>query len=102
MRAIVTELSPRQSQAAELVAKGLTSKEISGQLDIRLGQPGTVPFFATAAMPVAYRRNRPHWWEYLEVIEKALEDVAPLTEEAVPALILLARRNRALKETATT
>jgi hypothetical protein len=33
------------------------------------------------------------------VIEKALEDVAPLTEEAVPALILLARRTRALNET---
>jgi hypothetical protein len=63
---------------------------------------GTVPFFATAAMLVAYRRNRPHWWEYLEAIEKALEDVAPLTEEAVPALILLARRTRALKETGTT
>jgi hypothetical protein len=53
-------------------------------------------------MLVAYRRNRPHWWEYLEVIEKAPEDVAPLTEEAVPALILLARRTRALKETGTT
>jgi hypothetical protein len=37
---------------------------------------GAVPFFTTAAMLVAYRRNRPHWWEYLEVIEKALEDVA--------------------------
>ena len=29
MRAIVTALSPRQSQVAELVAKGLTSKEIA-------------------------------------------------------------------------
>jgi hypothetical protein len=57
---------------------------------------GTVPFFATAAMLVAYRRDRQHWWEYLDVIEKALEDVAPLTEDAVPALILLARRTRAL------
>ncbi len=35
MRA-VTALSPRQSQVAELVAKGLTTKEISGQLDIAL------------------------------------------------------------------
>ena len=52
-------------------------------------------------MLVAYRRNRPHWWEYLEVIEKALEDVAPLTEAAVPAMIFLARRVRALKETPT-
>jgi DNA-binding NarL/FixJ family response regulator len=37
MRAIVTALSPRQSQVAELVAKGLPTKEISGQLDIALG-----------------------------------------------------------------
>jgi hypothetical protein len=36
------------------------------------------------------------------VIEKAFEDVAPLTEEALPVLILLARRSRALKETGTT
>jgi DNA-binding CsgD family transcriptional regulator len=36
MRA-VTALSPRQSQVAERVAKGMTSKEISGQLDISLG-----------------------------------------------------------------
>jgi hypothetical protein len=52
-------------------------------------------------MLVAYRRERPHWWNYLGVIEKALEDVAPLTEDAVPALILLARRTRALKQTGT-
>jgi hypothetical protein len=38
-------------------------------------------------MLVAYQRDRPAWWQYLEVIEKALEDIAPLTEEAVPALV---------------
>jgi DNA-binding NarL/FixJ family response regulator len=37
MRAIVTALSARQSEVAELVAKGLTSKEICGQLGIALG-----------------------------------------------------------------
>jgi hypothetical protein len=58
---------------------------------------GTVPFFATAAMLIAYRRDRPYWWDYLDVIEKALEDAAPLPEETVPAMILLARRNRALR-----
>jgi hypothetical protein len=38
---------------------------------------GTIPFFATAALLIAYRREGRHWWEYLDVIEKALEDAAP-------------------------
>ena len=59
---------------------------------------GTIPFFATAPILVAYRRDRPHRREYLDAIEKAPEDVAPPTEEVIPALILLARRTRALQE----
>jgi hypothetical protein len=50
-------------------------------------------------MLVGYRRECPHWSDYLDVIEKALEDVVPLAEAAVPAMIFLARRARALKET---
>ena len=56
-----------------------------------------VPFFATAALLVAYRGDGRHWWEYLDVIEKALEDAAPIAEETVPAVLLLARRAQALK-----
>jgi hypothetical protein len=59
---------------------------------------GAIPFFTTAALLIAYRREGRHWWEYLDVIEKALEDAAPLTEEAVPAVIFLARKSRALNE----
>lgn len=57
----------------------------------------TLPFFATGALLVAYRGSDRHWWEYLDVIEKALEDAAPIAEETVPAVLLLARRAQALK-----
>jgi hypothetical protein len=57
----------------------------------------TVPFFATATLLVAYRPDDQHWWEYLDEIEQALETAAPLPEKVVPALLLLSRRNRALK-----
>jgi hypothetical protein len=37
-------------------------------------------------------------WQYLDAIEVAIETAAPLPEDVVPALLLLSRRNRALKE----
>jgi hypothetical protein len=61
------------------------------------GKAATVPFFTTATLLVAYRPDGEHWWEYLDVIEQALEAAAPLPETVVPALLLLSRRNRALK-----
>jgi hypothetical protein len=56
----------------------------------------TVPFFATAALLVACRPDGVHWWEYLDLIEQALEAAAPLPETIVPAVLLLSRRSRAL------
>jgi hypothetical protein len=63
------------------------------------GRAATVPFFGTATLLVAYRPDGKHWWEYLDVIEQSLEAAAPLPETVVPALLLLTRRNRALKAT---
>jgi len=59
---------------------------------------GSIPVFATATLLVSYRRHGTDWWDYLEQIEAALETAAPLPEDVVPALLLLSRRNRALKE----
>lgn len=56
-----------------------------------------IPFFATAALLVARRPEGKHWWEYLDMIEQALEAAAPLPETIVPAVLLLSRRSRALK-----
>jgi hypothetical protein len=60
----------------------------------------TVPFFATAALLVACRPGDRHWWEYLDLIEQALETAAPLPETIVPAVLLLSRRSRALSAVA--
>lgn len=61
----------------------------------------TVPFFATAALLVAYRPQGTDWWEYLDIVEQALEDAEPiadeLAEETLPALLLLTRRAQARK-----
>jgi hypothetical protein len=57
----------------------------------------SVPFQATAALLVAYRTDGKHWWEYMDVIERALEEAAPLSEAAFPAALLLSCRTRALK-----
>jgi hypothetical protein len=56
-----------------------------------------IPILTTTTLLVSYRTNGKHWWEYLDVIERALEDAAPLSEAAFPAALLLSRRSRALK-----
>jgi hypothetical protein len=57
-----------------------------------------VPIFTTAALLVSYRKHGTDWWDYLDQIENALETAAPLSEDVVPALLLLSRRKRALNE----
>jgi hypothetical protein len=61
------------------------------------GQLGSIPLFTTAALLSAYCPDGRRWQEYLTVIERSLDLVAPLPEETVPALVLTARRHRALK-----
>jgi hypothetical protein len=58
---------------------------------------GSIPIMVTATLLVSYRGEDRGWWDYLEEIEEALEIAAPLPEKVVPALLLLTRRNRALK-----
>jgi hypothetical protein len=53
-----------------------------------------VPIFTTAALLVSYRRHGADWWDYLDAIENALEAAAPLSEDVIPALLLLSRRRR--------
>jgi hypothetical protein len=59
----------------------------------------TVPILATAALLVVYGAKAGQWTDYLDVIERSLAEALPLHEETVPALLLLARRHRALKDT---
>ena len=58
----------------------------------------TIPFFVTATLLDAYRPEGKQWWEYLDVIERALDDAAPLEQETIPAVVLLARRARSIRE----
>jgi hypothetical protein len=57
----------------------------------------TLPFFVTAILLDSYRPEGKGWWEYLDVIEKALNDAAPLAPETIPAVILLARKAQILR-----
>jgi hypothetical protein len=61
-------------------------------------QAASVPVFATAALLVAYRRHGTDWWDYLEQIERALEEAAALSEDAFPAALLLSRRKHAVRQ----
>ena len=63
-------------------------------------QASRVPVFATAALLVTYRREGTDWWEYLEQIELGLEEAAHLSENAVPAALLLSRRKHAISNRA--
>jgi hypothetical protein len=63
-----------------------------------MAKAGTIPFFVTAALLVAYHPEGMHWWEYLDVIEKALAEATPLAPETLPAVVLQARQARAMKE----
>jgi hypothetical protein len=58
----------------------------------------TVPVFTTAALLVSYRRHGTDWWDYLTIIENALETATPLPGDVLPALLLLTRRKRALSK----
>ena len=62
---------------------------------------GTVPVLVAATLLVSYRPDGRDWWDYLEQIEQALEIATDLTEAVVPALLLLTRRQRALKSATT-
>jgi hypothetical protein len=62
---------------------------------------GEVTTSTTAALLVYYRPDGKHWWEYLDQIEQSLEVAADLSEAVVPALLLLTRRQRALRERGT-
>jgi hypothetical protein len=70
---------------------------LSDVFPVNKGKGVMVPILTTAALLVSYRTDARHWWEYLDVIERALEEAAPLSEAAFPAALLLSRRNRALK-----
>jgi hypothetical protein len=56
-----------------------------------------VPILTNAALLVSYRNRGKHWWEYLDVIEHALDQAAPLPKEAVPAVLLWSRLNHAVE-----
>jgi hypothetical protein len=60
-------------------------------------QAATIPVFATAALLVTYRRPGTNWWDYLDQVERALEEAAMLSRNAFPAALLLSRRSHALK-----
>jgi hypothetical protein len=61
------------------------------------GRAVMVPILTTAALLASYRGSPRHWWEYLDAIEQALEQAAPLPEETVPAVLLWSRCNYAIK-----
>jgi hypothetical protein len=56
-----------------------------------------VPVLVTAALLASCRAEPRHWREYLDVIERAIENAAPLQEDDFPAVLLLSRRDRALR-----
>jgi hypothetical protein len=64
-----------------------------------IGKLGSIPIFATATLLTAYSPDGMRWEGYLTVIERSLDLVGRLPDEAVPAVLLLARRYRALKDT---
>jgi hypothetical protein len=60
------------------------------------GKVIVVPVLTTAALLASYRSEGRHWWEYLDIIEHALEQAALLPRETVPAVLLLSRLNHAV------
>jgi hypothetical protein len=87
-----------ESDVYDYLARGVLAFEPLIEVFPDKEKAGTIPFLVTAALLVSYRTDGKHWWEYLNAIETALETAASLPEDVVPALLLLTRRNRALKE----
>ena len=64
------------------------------------GKAVMIPIRTTAALLVSYRTDGAHWWEYLDVIERALEEAAPVGG-SVSAALLWSQLSRAAKAKAT-
>jgi hypothetical protein len=86
-----------ESDVYDLLARCALGFEPVSEVFTDKGKVGHVTISTAASLLVAYRPDGIHWWEYLDLIEQALETAAPLDEALVPALLLLTRRQRALK-----
>jgi hypothetical protein len=55
-------------------------------------ESAAVPILVTATLLVSYRHKSQDWWDYLEMIERALEAAAATDLSVLPALLLRSRR----------
>lgn len=58
------------------------------------GKAVMIPILTTAALLVSYRTDGAHWWEYLAVIERALEEAAPCRRERFRGLAVVPAQPR--------
>ena len=86
-----------ESDAYDYLSRGALGFEALIDIFSDHGKIATVPFLTTASLLVAYRTDGRHWWEYLDIVEGALEEAAPLSQAAFPAVLLLSRRARVLE-----
>jgi hypothetical protein len=56
-----------------------------------------LPLQVTGTLLLAFLPRGKHWWEYLDVIENALDAAEQADLSLLPALILRSQRNRAAK-----
>jgi hypothetical protein len=93
--ALDTDYVLMEADAYDYLSRGALGFETLLDVFPDRGKIATVPLLTSASLLVAYRPDGKHWWEYLDVIESALEEAAPLSDAAFPAALLFSRRNRA-------
>jgi hypothetical protein len=86
-----------ESDVYDFLARAVLGFEPLAEVFANKERAASAPLLTTASLLVAYRPHGRHWWEYLDVIEGALEEAAPLSRAAFPAALLLSRRARALE-----
>lgn len=87
-----------ETQISEFLSRVVFGADKLDQVFADLGVSTTLPILATARILVAFRPHRArdqNWWDYLEVIEKALEAAPAIDLSVLPALMLRSQRQSA-------
>jgi hypothetical protein len=87
-----------ETQIAEFLSRVVFGNDKLDDVFPELAVSTTLPILATARVIVSHRPHRArdkNWWDYLEVIERALEAASPVDLSLLPALMLRAHRETA-------
>ena len=81
-----------EAEIYKYLARSALGFEPLDQVFPPVGEALTLPILITARLLLTFRPSDKHWWEYLDVIEDAIEKAATIDLSVLPAMMLRSRR----------